>query len=82
MPWDNLFTWENLDKIPSELHHDIEDQLLAATNPSNETLIRRRALESLGYSGRKEVTPLIEAAYQESKPDMGGQRPVCHGTLQ
>jgi HEAT repeat protein len=58
-----------LEKIPTELHHEIEDQLLAATSASNETLIRRRALESLGYSGRKEVIPLIEAAYLEKKTD-------------
>ncbi len=58
-----------LDKIPAELHHKIEDQLLAATTSSKETLVRRRALESLGYSGREEVIPLIEAAYREKKPD-------------
>jgi HEAT repeat protein len=58
-----------LDKIPAELHHEIEDQLLAASTPSNKTLVRRRALESLGYSGRNEVIPLIEAAYHEKNPD-------------
>jgi HEAT repeat protein len=58
-----------LDKIPAELHHNIEDQLLAATMSSKETLVRRRALESLGYSGREEVVPLIEAAYREKNPD-------------
>jgi HEAT repeat protein len=58
-----------LEKIPAELHHEIEDQLLAATNFAKETLIRRRALESLGYSGREEVVPLIEAAYREKKPE-------------
>ncbi len=58
-----------LDKIPAELHHKIEDQLLAATTSNREALIRRRALESLGYSGRVEVVPLIEAAYREKDPD-------------
>ncbi len=58
-----------LDKIPAELHHNIEDQLLAATMSSKEPLVRRRALESLGYSGREEVVPLIEAAYREKNPD-------------
>jgi HEAT repeat protein len=58
-----------LDKIPAELHHNIEDQLLAATMSSKETLVRRRALESLGYSGREEVVRLIEAAYREKNPD-------------
>ena len=58
-----------LDKIPAELHHKIEDQLLAATTSSQETLVRRRALESLGYSGRAEVVPLIEAASREEDAD-------------
>jgi HEAT repeat protein len=58
-----------LDKIPADLHHEIEDQLLAATSVANKKLIRRRALESLGYSSRKEVTPLIEAAYSEKQND-------------
>lgn len=58
-----------LDKIPAALHHEVEDQLLAATSSSNDTLIRRRALESLGYSGRKAVIPLIEAAFGEKKND-------------
>jgi HEAT repeat protein len=58
-----------LDKIPAELHHKIEDQLLAATTSSKDTLVRRRALEVLGYSGREEVVPLIEAAYHEKNPD-------------
>ncbi len=58
-----------LEKIPAELHHKIEDQLLAAATSSKETLVRRRALEALGYSGRAEVIPLIEAAYCEKAPD-------------
>ena len=58
-----------LDKIPAELQHKIEDQLLAATTSAKEILVRRRALESLGYSGREEVIPLIEAAYREKDPD-------------
>jgi HEAT repeat protein len=58
-----------LDKIPAELHHKIEDQLLEATTSAKETLVRRRALESLGYSGREEVIPLIEAATRERDPD-------------
>ena len=58
-----------LDKYPSKTKKQVEDQLLAATSTAKETLIRRRALESLGYSGRKEVIPLIEAAYHQKDPD-------------
>ena len=58
-----------LEKIPAELHHRIEDELLKAATSAKETLVRRRALESLGYSGREEVIPLVEAAYHDKNPD-------------
>ncbi len=58
-----------LEKIPAELHHKIEDDLLRAATSAEEILVRRRALESLGYSGREEIIPLIEAACHEKNPD-------------
>ncbi len=58
-----------LEKIPSEIHHKIEDHLLEVMSSSHEKLVRRRALESLGYSGRDEVPPLIESAYHDKDPD-------------
>ena len=65
-----LFVYQGeLEKIPAELHHRIEDNLLKVLASSKETLVRRRALESLGYSGRDEVIPLIEAAYHDKDPD-------------
>ena len=42
----------------------LEDKLLAIASGKDEASVRMRALESLGYSGREEVVPLIEAAYQ------------------
>ena len=65
-----LFIYQGeLEKIPAQLHHQIEDDLLKVATSAKETLVRRRALESLGYSGRAEVIPLIEAAYQAKDPD-------------
>jgi HEAT repeat protein len=65
-----LFVFQGeLEKISAELHRRIEDDLLKAATSAKETLVRRRALESLGYSGREEVVPLIEAAYYEKNPD-------------
>jgi len=58
-----------LEKIPPDLHHQIEDQLLGVVTSSDNILVRRRALESLGYSGREEVIPLIESAYHDKDPD-------------
>lgn len=58
-----------LDKIPTSVHQETEDDLLVAATSAKETLIRRRALESLGFSGREQVLPLIESAYHEKNPD-------------
>jgi len=65
-----LFVYQGeLEKIPEELHHHIEDALLKVLDSSKDVLVRRRSLESLGYSGREEVIPLIEAAYHDKNPD-------------
>ena len=58
-----------LEKIPADLHHRIEDHLLGSVTSSEAKLVRRRALESLGYSGRDEVIPLIESAYHDKDPE-------------
>jgi HEAT repeat protein len=58
-----------LEKIPADLHHNIEDHLLSSVASPEEKLVRRRALESLGYSGRNEVIPLIESAYHDKDPE-------------
>jgi HEAT repeat protein len=58
-----------VEEIPEETLHRVEDSLLAVMSGSDETLIRRRALESLGYSGRPEVPGLIRAAYDSDDPD-------------
>jgi len=45
-----------LEKIPTELHHRIEDALLKVYNSSDETFWSAGApWKSLGYSGRDEV---------------------------
>jgi HEAT repeat protein len=65
-----LFVYQGeVEKIPEDTHHRIEDALLKTATSAKETLVRRRALESLGYSGREEVIPLIEAAYHEKNPE-------------
>jgi HEAT repeat protein len=65
-----LFVYQGeLEKIPTELLRCIEDDLLRTVNSTEETLVRRHALESLGYSGREEVIPLIEAAYHKKNTE-------------
>lgn len=58
-----------IEELPEEKLHHIEDVLLKITNSKDTTLVRRRALESLGFSGRKEVEPMIEAAYYSGNND-------------
>jgi HEAT repeat protein len=52
-----------IDEISSGVLRRIEDCLLRVTTGSDDKLVRRRALEALGFSSRDEVPPLIEKAY-------------------
>jgi HEAT repeat protein len=52
-----------LEEISPEKLKMVEDQLLEAANSAPSTLVRRKALEALGYSSREEVDALIETAY-------------------
>ncbi len=51
------------DRIHAELLRRIENALLKAHHEDASELVRRRALESLGYSSRNEVPDLVRAAY-------------------
>ncbi len=53
-----------LEEIPAETFRTVENHLLAVEKGGDAALVRRRALESLGYSGKPEVADLIRAAYQ------------------
>ena len=65
----NLFVdLGELDEIPESAYRRAEDALLAASRDVDAD-VRRRALESLGYSSREEVPPLIEAAIDREDPD-------------
>lgn len=57
------------DSIPEDVHHQIEDVLLAALNSEDESPVRRRSLEALGFSSRPEVPVLIESAFKRQDPD-------------
>jgi len=59
-----------LDELPKKLHHDAEDTLLAIeSSDGNPPALRRRALESLGFSERPEVVTIIESAFHREDPD-------------
>jgi HEAT repeat protein len=48
---------------------EVEDCLLRISTGSDTKLVRRRALEALGFSSREEVPGMIEAAYNSSDWD-------------
>ena len=58
-----------LDEIPEESLHTIEDELLELINGEEPAEVRLRALESVGYSSREEVPELIEAAFASGDKD-------------
>ncbi len=58
-----------IEEIPAALARRVEDRLLAVVRGRDETLVRRRALEALGFSSRPEVPPLIEEAYHRDDDD-------------
>lgn len=58
-----------IEEIPERTLHKVEDNLLAAAQAADDTLVRRRALEALGFSSCPELPPLIEAAYARKEPD-------------
>jgi HEAT repeat protein len=58
-----------LDEIAEGPHREAEDALLKAVNSEDNAGVRRRALESLGFSSRREVPTLIESAYNREDPE-------------
>jgi HEAT repeat protein len=52
-----------IEEIPGRDLRKIEDCLLRVITGTDDKLVRRRALEALGFSSRDEVNPLIEKAY-------------------
>jgi hypothetical protein len=58
-----------IEELPKKKLIQIENCLLKAAQGQEKTLVRRRAVESLGYSSRKEVPDLIESAYNAGSTD-------------
>ncbi|GAB4581362.1 MAG: HEAT repeat domain-containing protein [Anaerolineales bacterium] len=58
------FVYEGeLEEIPAETLKLIEERLLKTYHGKDTPLVRRKALEALGFSSRPEVTNLIEVAF-------------------
>ncbi|MCC6146082.1 MAG: HEAT repeat domain-containing protein [Anaerolineaceae bacterium] len=58
-----------LDEIPETIHQDVELCLLDQFMSNGAKSVRRKVLESLGYSGRGEVSQLIKNAFATNEKD-------------
>jgi HEAT repeat protein len=68
-----------LEEIPEQLYHQVEDALLATSNGRDDSRIRRAALESLGYSSRAEVVTLIDSAFHREDPNWRASAIIAMG---
>jgi hypothetical protein len=59
-----------VEKIPAVELKLIEEELILLAVEGTDELIRRKAIESLGFSSREEVVHLIAAAFSSNKTDL------------
>ncbi|MEW5828438.1 MAG: HEAT repeat domain-containing protein [Chloroflexota bacterium] len=65
----NFINLGELEEIPEELLHEVEEVLLDAARSAGHELVQRRAVEALGFSSVPEVPPLIENAFARKEAD-------------
>lgn len=58
-----------LEEIPEEPRRQVEEELLQKANSEDQLIVRRNALEALGYSSRPEVITLIESSFRRENPE-------------
>jgi HEAT repeat protein len=58
-----------IEELPQKTLRAIEDVLLRVADGADRILVRRRALEALGFSSREEVALLIEKAFTSRQKD-------------
>jgi len=69
----------DFEELQPQLGRRIETQLLAVVQSGAPLEIRRRAVESMGYSSRAEVPDLLRAAFAEPQPEMKGSALMAIG---
>lgn len=57
-----------LEELDEERQRKVEDSLIAVIRSEDNPALRKRALESLGYSSRDEMNNIIESAFQRADP--------------
>jgi len=65
----NYVYFGEIEEIPGTLLTSIENSLLRVVTGKDKELVRRRALESLGFSSRPEVPAFIRNAYNHTQPE-------------
>jgi HEAT repeat protein len=58
-----------LDEIQEETQQQVEEALLEKANSEDQLIVRRNALEALGFSSRPEVITLIESSFRRENPE-------------
>ncbi len=58
-----------LEEIADDPRRQVEDALLEKANSEDQLIVRRNALESLGFSARPEVITLIELSFRRENPE-------------
>lgn len=57
-----------LEELNEELLRKVEDALISVIRSEDNPALRKRALESLGYSSRDEMVNILESAFQRADP--------------
>jgi HEAT repeat protein len=58
-----------IEEIPDPIFREVETSLLGVMRGKDVSMVRRRALEALGFSSREEVEQLINEAYESGDRD-------------
>ncbi len=68
-----------MESLPEDIKRNLEDRLLQVAQNHEDATLRCCALESLGYSNREEIPPLIEANYNSIDPVLQSSALVAMG---
>ncbi len=68
-----------LQEIPEDVYETVETSLLEVAHGSDLPVVRRRAVESLGYSSNERVIPLIESAFETGEEEWVGSAVLAMG---
>lgn len=68
-----------IDELAEERLHEVEDRLIQTFSSNDTLLVRRSALEALGFSSRPEVEAFVREAYYSNNRDLIASSLVAMG---